>query len=121
MVIDEELARRSVCRLETIGRRSGQPRDLEIWFAARDDRIFMLSGGRDAAHWVRNIRANRSVRVRIGDRWFAGRASVVDSPDHPDDRLARELVAAKYEGWLPGRRLSRWAATSLPVVIDLSQ
>jgi len=43
-------AKRSVCRLETIGRTSGQPRELEIWFAADGDRVYLLSGGRDDAH-----------------------------------------------------------------------
>jgi hypothetical protein len=39
----------------------------------------------------------------------------------PEDRLARELLAAKYQGWEPGKPLSAWARTALPVVIDLSQ
>jgi deazaflavin-dependent oxidoreductase (nitroreductase family) len=119
LLTDDEVAR-SVCRLETVGRRTGLAREIEIWFAAHGDRVFMLAGGGDGAHWVRNVRANPAVRIRIGARRLAGRARVVDSPDDPDDRTAREAVAAKYEGW-PSRPLSRWARESLPVVIDLSQ
>jgi deazaflavin-dependent oxidoreductase (nitroreductase family) len=119
MTLDRDLARQSVCDVETIGRVSGQPRRIEIWFAAdpRRDRIYLLAGGRDEAHWVRNIRRDSAVRVRIGDTWFAGRASVIEGG--LDDPPARRLLAAKYEGWVDGRRLSGWARTSLPVAIDL--
>jgi deazaflavin-dependent oxidoreductase (nitroreductase family) len=120
MSLGPELARRSMCYLVTTGRRSGQPRQIEIWFAAHPerDRIYLLSGGRDAAHWVRNLRADPQVRVRIGSRWFTGRASEVEGSD--DDRLARQLLGAKYQGWAEGRPLSGWARESLPVAVDLS-
>jgi hypothetical protein len=46
MALDADLARRPVCDLETIGRRSGLPRRIEIWFAAdpERERIYVLSG-----------------------------------------------------------------------------
>ncbi len=116
-----DAAARSVCRLVTVGRRSGELRELEIWFAAEADRVYLLSGGRDRAHWVRNLRADPRARLRIGGSTYDGRARVIDDAGDPDGRIARELLAAKYEGWAPGRRLSRWASESLPVVIDLSK
>jgi deazaflavin-dependent oxidoreductase (nitroreductase family) len=114
-----ELARRSVCELETIGRRTGRPRPIEIWFAADParDRIYLLAGGRDRAHWVRNIRADPRVRVRLGDRWLQGAAAEIEGG--PDDGLARRLLAAKYQGWIDGASLSSWARDSLPVAIEL--
>ncbi|HEX2222172.1 MAG TPA: nitroreductase family deazaflavin-dependent oxidoreductase [Candidatus Limnocylindria bacterium] len=119
MALDPNLARLAVCDVETIGRVSGVPRRIEIWFAAdpRRDRIYLLSGGRDRAHWVRNIRRDPAVRVRIGGQWFAGAASEVEGG--PDEALARRLLAAKYYGWSEGRPLSRWARTALPIAIDL--
>jgi deazaflavin-dependent oxidoreductase (nitroreductase family) len=119
MALSAELARRSVCELETIGRRTGLPRRIEIWFAAghAGERIYLLSGGRGRAHWVRNIREDRRVRVRLGDRWFEGAAAVIEGG--PDDGLARRLLAAKYQGWVSGDELSSWARDSLPVAIDL--
>ena len=119
MALAPNLAGHSVCVLETIGRRSGQPRRIEIWFAAdpERDRIYLLSGGRDAAHWVRNIRREGRVRVRIGDHWFDGLAADIEAG--PDDGLARRLLAAKYQGWVGGASLSGWARTSLPVAIEL--
>lgn len=111
-------AKRSVCRLETIGRTSGKPREIEIWFAADGDRVYLLSGGRDDAHWVRNLRADPRVRVRIGRRWFTGTAREIEG--EADEMRARQLLAAKYQGWREGRPLSEWAAESLPVVVDLT-
>ena len=119
MALAPDLDRHSVCALETIGRRTGRPRRIEIWFAVDPDRdrIYLLSGGRDGAHWVRNIRRDGHVRVRIEDRWFDGLASEVEGA--PDEGLARRLLAAKYQGWVDGASLSSWARTSLPVAIDL--
>ena len=119
MALDPDLARRSICDIETIGRVSGRPRRIEIWFAAdpRRDRIYVLSGGRDRAHWVRNLRVDPSVRVRIAGRWFVGTADEIEGG--PDDGLARRLLAAKYQGWSADGDLSSWARGSLPVAIDL--
>lgn len=121
LILPPDDARRSVCDLETIGRRSGEPRRLEIWFAADGDRVYLLAGGRDGAHWVRNLRADPRARLHIGPRSYTGSARVIDDPADPADRAAREALAAKYQGWQPGRALSEWARTSLPVVIDLSK
>ncbi|HEY7600682.1 MAG TPA: nitroreductase family deazaflavin-dependent oxidoreductase [Candidatus Limnocylindrales bacterium] len=120
MALDPRLAERSTCRLETVGRRSGRRHEIVIWFAAdpERERIYLLSGGREAADWVRNLRQAPQVRVRLGGRWLAGTASEIE--DGPDDGLARRLLAAKYEGWAEGRRLSSWARNSLPVAIDLA-
>jgi deazaflavin-dependent oxidoreductase (nitroreductase family) len=117
--IDPELANRSVCYLETLGRVTGKAREIEMWFAADPgrDRIYLLSGGRDRAHWVRNLRHDPAVRVTIGRRQFAGQASEIEGG--PDDLLARRLLAAKYQGWVPDAEMSGWARESLPVAIDI--
>ncbi len=121
-MIPQRLADASVCLVETTGRRSGQPRVIEIWFAADPsrNRIYLLSGGRDDAHWVRNLRASPRVRVRLGGEWFPGEARELNEAD-PDDLLARRLLGGKYQGWREGSPLSDWARESLPVAIDLSE
>jgi deazaflavin-dependent oxidoreductase (nitroreductase family) len=119
VALDPALTRQSLCYLETTGRVTGQPRLIEIWFAADPgrDRIYLLSGGRDRAHWVRNLRRKPAVRVRIGGRTFAGRA--VEIEGGPDDSLARQLLVEKYEGADEPGSLSQWGRESLPVAIDL--
>ena len=66
---------------------------------------------------MRNIRADRRVRVRIGDRWFDGEATEIEGG--PEDGLARRLLAAKYQGWVEGASLSPWARDSLPVAVEV--
>jgi F420H(2)-dependent quinone reductase len=78
VALDPLLARQSMCYLQTTGRVTRLPRVVEIWFAADPvrDRIYILSGGRDDAHWVRNARRDPAVRVRIGGSTFSGRVSL---------------------------------------------
>ena len=107
-----------VCHLQTTGRVTGRPRTIEIWFALDGPRLYLLAGGREGAHWVRNLQADPSVRVRLGGRTIGGRARTIEG-DPVEDR-ARRLLATKYQGWREGEPLSAWAAGSLPVEIDLA-
>ena len=61
----ERLAEADFAYLTTIGRKTGRPHRIEIWFAAHDGRLYMLSGGRDGADWVRNLSANQRVTVEL--------------------------------------------------------
>jgi deazaflavin-dependent oxidoreductase (nitroreductase family) len=105
----------SVLYLTTRGRRSGRPHRVEIWFAARDGRLYLLAGGRERADWVRNLRAHPSVTVEIGAETRAGRARF-PAPGTPEDQRARDLLLAKYAG--AEDDLDAWARTALAVMID---
>lgn len=114
----DRLAGESLCYVTTNGRKPGRPHTIEIWFGLRNRTLYLLSGGGDRSDWVRNLRANAAVDVRVGDRSFAGRARVVD--DGEEEVMARQLLASKYQRWREGTALSSWARTALPVAIDLS-
>ena len=78
-----------------------------------------MAGAGGEADWVRNLVADPVVEVRMGTRTagaIRGTARVVNDPD--EDRLARRLLAAKYQRWEEGRPLSAWATTALPVAIE---
>jgi deazaflavin-dependent oxidoreductase (nitroreductase family) len=119
--LDAELAREPLAYLETVGRRSGRPHLIEIWFAADPEkpRVYLLAGGRDSSDWVLNVRANARVKIRIGGRTFTGDAREIEGMD--DEIRARKLVGAKYGYWQEGTELRGWARDSLPVAIDLDQ
>lgn len=114
---EQQLIDEQFCYLTTTGRTSGQPREIEIWFGLEGDTLYMLSGGGEKSHWVRNLRRDPAVSVRISDRHFYGRARVV-AQDMPEDALARRLLVAKYA---PGyaNDLTSWGRTALPVAVDL--
>jgi deazaflavin-dependent oxidoreductase (nitroreductase family) len=113
---EAELAAQDYCYVTTTGRASGRPHTIEIWFALHGDRVYLLSGGADRSDWVRNVRANPTVGLRIGDRDMLARARVVEEPD--EDALARRAVLDKYAPRYP-RELDEWGRTALPVAIDL--
>ncbi len=115
-----EAGRLPFAYLTTTGRSSGRPRRIELWFGLDDrGRAFFLSGGGRRSHWVRNLEMAPDVTLEVAGVVYPGRASVI--ADGPDDALARRLLAAKYEGWSEGRRMSGWARESLAVVVDFEQ
>lgn len=114
----ERLADEDVCYLTTTGRTTGRPHEIEIWFGIRDGTLYLLSGGGDAADWVKNIRKRSAVEIRINTRSASGKARIL-RPNTKEDAAARELLDAKYMGWREGKKLSSWARGALPVAIDL--
>ena len=46
--------------LTTIGRRSGLPRTIEIWFTYHAGRLYLNAERRFAAQWVQNIVGNHA-------------------------------------------------------------
>ena len=103
------------CYLTTIGRITERPHTIEIWFAARGETLYLLSGGGDRSDWVRNLLRDPRVRVRVGDLERDAVARVVTDPD--EDTLARDLVHDKYAS---GGELRSWRRTALPVAVDLA-
>jgi deazaflavin-dependent oxidoreductase (nitroreductase family) len=88
--------------LTSTGRRTGQPREIEIWFTTRDARYYLIAEHRERAGWVRNVQAEPRVRWRVGERALAGRARVVDPAAEPDlQAVVRAASEAKY-GWGDG-------------------
>jgi deazaflavin-dependent oxidoreductase (nitroreductase family) len=107
----------SFCYLTTTGRRTGQRHTIEIWFGVQGATIYLMSGAREKADWVRNIQADGRVTVRIGDQELSGDGRVVE-PNTDEDALARRLLLGKYEP--PGSdELKSWGRSALPVAIDV--
>ena len=108
-----QLAKEEYCYLTTTGRKTGKPHEIEIWFGVLRDTIYLLSGGAGESDWVKNLRANPEVTVRIGKYIFAATARIVK--DIKEESIIRPLMAAKYQGWEEGQLLSDWARDALVV------
>jgi deazaflavin-dependent oxidoreductase (nitroreductase family) len=54
--------------LTTTGRKTGLPREIEIWFIVYGGSFYIFAEGFHRADWVRNIARNTKVRVRAADR-----------------------------------------------------
>ncbi|SRR5579885_2001845 len=91
-----------VLYLTTMGRKTGLPRQIEIWFVASEGKLFILSEYPEKAHWVKNIRRNPRVRVCVGDAERSATARVLDpQADSELWRTAQRLASEKY-GWGDG-------------------
>ncbi len=88
--------------LTSTGRRTGLPREIEIWFTRRNGRYYVIAEHGERAQWVRNVRANPSVQVRVAGLACAAMARVVDAA--ADRALASQVRARSQEkyGWSDG-------------------
>ncbi|EPQ80403.1 hypothetical protein MMEU_0928 [Mycobacterium marinum str. Europe] len=75
-----------VTMLETIGRKSGQPRHTAVGGKLVDNQFWMVSEHGEHSDYVRNIKANPAVRVRLDGEWRSGTAHLL-----PDDDPLRRL------------------------------
>jgi deazaflavin-dependent oxidoreductase (nitroreductase family) len=104
------------CYLTTLGRVSGDPHEIEIWFAIDGATVFMLAGAGTRSDWVRNLQRSPHVTVRLREETYEARARVVDDP--VEDRRARTLLFDKYEPRNPG--LASWRESALPIALDVT-
>jgi hypothetical protein len=96
---------------------SGRSHRIEIWFALHADTVYLLSGGRDGADWVRNVLVSPDVVFELGGARRLTKARVLEEGTE-EDALARRLLLEKYGGG--GEDLAEWARTSLPVAVAWS-
>jgi deazaflavin-dependent oxidoreductase (nitroreductase family) len=94
--------------LTTVGRKSGLPRQIEIWFVQHAERYYVVAERREQAHWVQNIQQAPRVQFSVGRRddrgavlpLSAAQARLV-ADDEPIAVQVRALMDAKY-GWSDG-------------------
>lgn len=112
-----QFANEDYCYLTTTGRKSGNPHQIEIWFGIERNSLYLLSGGGDDSDWVKNLRVNPNVAVRIAKHTFTGVARIVR--EGKEATMARHMLAGKYQSWKEGESLSEWGRTALVVGIEL--
>lgn len=89
-----ERAEIECCYLTTIGRRSGRPHEIEIWFGVVESTLYLISGNGATADWYQNLVAEPGVTIRIGHEARPGQASVVSDPE--ERRRVGDVMGAKY-------------------------
>jgi deazaflavin-dependent oxidoreductase (nitroreductase family) len=86
--------------LTTRGRRSGLPREIEIWFTHREGRFYLIAEY-PTSQWLRNLRADSAVTVRVAGQQFSGHARVLPESQPQLMRDIHSLSQQKY-GWGDG-------------------
>jgi deazaflavin-dependent oxidoreductase (nitroreductase family) len=88
--------------LTTTGRKSGLPREIEIWFVAHEDCYYLCAEHRDQTQWVQNIQHNPAVSFWVEGQTYSGTGRIVDPASEPELTTAvSALFNAKYQ-WSDG-------------------
>src|SRR5690242_9617472 len=91
--------------LTTVGRKSGKPHQIEIWFVEHEGCYYLIHEGETRGDWERNIAHDPHVIVNVGSRDappVEASARAVDPALEPDlARAVKALMDAKYQ-WSDG-------------------
>ena len=80
--------------LETIGRKSGEPRQNPVGNGLKGDTFWLVAEHGMRANYVKNLVANPRVRVRANGKWRTGTAT----PMPEDDARARQHTLGRFNG-----------------------
>jgi deazaflavin-dependent oxidoreductase (nitroreductase family) len=120
MVDEEDLAKVAHDRLmylTTIGRKTGNPHLVEVWFAVREGQIFLSHEGEET-DWMKNIRRNSQVSFEIGGKNFTGKAHFLE--DSTDEAwIGKEALYEKYYSKATREVIEDWFSLSKILVIEL--
>jgi len=100
------VAEASTVALTTIGRKSGEPRTVTIWFVVdAQGRLYVQSGSGGTTDWYQNLRQTPAVSLLIGELEMTARAEPID--DAAEIARVHELYRQKYlrariTGWFGG-------------------
>jgi deazaflavin-dependent oxidoreductase (nitroreductase family) len=83
----QRLNRERLVLLTVVGRKSGKPHTVKIWFAAENGRVFVTSARGTGAQWVKNLRKTPAATVKIGETTFQGIAVWRE-----DDKVRTEVI-----------------------------
>jgi deazaflavin-dependent oxidoreductase (nitroreductase family) len=72
--------------LETTGRKSGQPRHTPMDGSKVGNEFWFVSEFGEKSQYVKNIKADPNVRIRLRGKWHSGTAHLVPDDD-PHERL----------------------------------
>lgn len=100
----EALDKRWHVRMTTIGRRTGKPRRVTVWFACEGGKIY-LAGGRKVPDWSKNIRKSADVELEIGGVHFKGKGRVLvgaKQTTHVRELMFRKYFIARLSGLFGG-------------------
>lgn len=97
--------------LETVGRKTGQPRQTPVGNGLDGDAFWIVSEQGRSAFYVQNLMANPHVKVKVDGKWRTGTAQIVPEDD-PEARLRRLDARTATE-------IKRFGGSLLSVRVDL--
>jgi deazaflavin-dependent oxidoreductase (nitroreductase family) len=95
----------STVKLTTIGRVSGKPHTVTIWFVREGDHLFVQSGKDGHTNWYQNALVHPEIALHIGALKLRGRATPVTDPEetaHAHRLFELKYLRARITAWLGG-------------------
>lgn len=109
----DRLARHRTVDMTTTGRRSGQPRTIEIWWFHFEDR-FVVTGTPGRRDWLANVRADPRVTIEVDEITLEATASEIF-----DDDFRRRFFGSTDPRWYRSQvELERLVAEAPMIVLD---
>ena len=112
--IIEKMKKEKFAYLTTVGRKTGKPHSVELWFSTSEEKIFLSHEGA-RTDWMRNIDKNGRVRIRIGRTNLEADATILD--DGEPKELGKKSLYEKYYGPAPKATIDDWF--ELSTIIEL--
>jgi deazaflavin-dependent oxidoreductase (nitroreductase family) len=94
--------------LTTRGRKTGLKRNVELWFAFENSKVYFLA--HESSHWWKNLANNPRVEVEVSEILFEGTGRLVqDKLDHVFELFRHKYGSDQVERWYGGSRAKRRA------------
>ena len=104
-----------VASLSTTGRKTGRTRNVELWFAYEDGKLYFLA--HEASQWWKNISHTSRVEVEVAEVIFEGTGKTVpEKLAHVYDLFRRKYGDDQISRWYGGERSKR-----MPIEIQLGR
>ena len=98
---DNNFDREQYLYLTTRGRKSGLPREIEIWFTYRERRFYLIAEY-PTSSWVQNLRADPKVQIRVAGQSYTAQARFITSEAEPELHRAIAGLSTRKYGWGDG-------------------
>lgn len=87
--------------LTTRGRKTGRPREIEIWFTHYQGCFYVIAEYA-TSNWVKNLESDPVVEVRVGLQTFPAQARILQANSDPKLVKAVQDLSNKKYGWGDG-------------------
>lgn len=104
--------------LTTMGRKTGRPHTVELWFAASDGKVFLSHEGKET-DWMKNIKQNGEVSFEIGEENFSGKAHYINESTD-ESWQCKVALYEKYYGKAAKEIIEDWFSLSTLIAIENS-
>jgi deazaflavin-dependent oxidoreductase (nitroreductase family) len=95
----------STVEVTTVGRKSGAPRTVTIWFVHDQGRLYLQSGKDGKTDWYRNLLARPEATLRFAGLTVRGSARPVDDPGETErihGLFRHKYLSARVMSWFGG-------------------